>query len=138
MKDPEFVTFKNKILISMGLVILFAIPIMFFLVRTYGTSSVLNKINKKESMTILVVSKDCDNCSMAKATLKDSGVKFVKLNSSTNKNYKEIMRKLNIENEKEEFPIIIYVDNGVMKANLFSIESEKDVLGFIDYHGLNN
>ncbi len=138
MRDPEFVELKNKFFIGMGIVILFAIPIMIFLIKTYGNSNVLNKINKKDSFTILVTSRDCDNCSMVSSTLKKNDVKFVKLNSATNKNYEEIMRKLTIENKSNEFPFIVYVDEGVMKANLFSIESEKDVVEFVEYHGLNN
>ena len=138
MRDPEFVELKNKFLIGMGIVILFAIPIMIFLIKTYGNSDVLNKINKKDSFTILVTSRDCDNCSMVSSTLKKNDVKFVKLNSATNKNYEEIMRKLTIENKSNEFPFVVYVDEGVMKANLFSIESEKDVVEFVEYHGLNN
>ena len=75
---------------------------------------------------------------MVSSTLKKNDVKFVKLNSATNKNYEEIMRKLTIENKSNEFPFVVYVDEGVMKANLFSIESEKDVVEFVEYHGLNN
>lgn len=138
MRDPEFVELKNKFFIGIGIVILFAIPIMIFLIKTYGNSNVLNKINKKDSFTILVTSRDCDNCSMVSSTLKKNDVKFVKLNSATNKNYEEIMRKLTIENKSNEFPFVVYVDEGVMKANLFSIESEKDVVEFVEYHGLNN
>ena len=138
MRDPEFVELKNKFFIGMGIVILFAIPIMIFLIKTYGNSDVLNKINKKDSFTILVTSRDCDNCSMVSSTLKKNDVKFVKLNSATNKNYEQIMRKLTIENKSNEFPFVVYVDEGVMKANLFSIESEKDVVEFVEYHGLNN
>ena len=138
MRDPEFVELKNKFFIGMGIVILFAIPIMIFLIKTYGNSDVLNKINKKDSFTILVTSRDCDNCSMVSSTLKKNDVMFVKLNSATNKNYEEIMRKLTIENKSNEFPFVVYVDEGVMKANLFSIESEKDVVEFVEYHGLNN
>ena len=41
-------------------------------------------------------------------------------------------------NKREEFPVIIYVKDGVMQANLFSINSEKMVNDFIEYHGLNN
>ena len=48
------------------------------------------------------------------------------------------MKKLTIENKSNEFPFIVYVDEGIMKANLFSIESEKDVVEFVEYHGLNN
>lgn len=138
MRDPEFIQLRNRFLFGVGLVILFMIPITIFLVKTYGVSSVLTKVNRKETFTIVVTSKNCDNCKLVYDILKDNDVKFVKLNSSTNKNYEEIMQKLNIVNKREEFPVIIYVKDGVMQANLFSINSEKMVLDFIEYHGLNN
>lgn len=138
MRDPEFIQLRNRFLFGVGLVILFMIPITIFLVKTYGVSSVLTKVNRKETFTIVVTSKNCDNCKLVYDILKDNDVKFVKLNSSTNKNYEEIMQKLKIVNKREEFPVIIYVKDGIMQANLFSINSEKMVLDFIEYHGLNN
>ena len=138
MRDPEFIELKNRFLFGVGIVILFAIPIMIFLVKTYGTSSVLNKINDDETFTILVTAKSCDNCNLVKDILKDNNVKFVKLNSSTNKNYEEIMKKFKLENKREEYPILIYVKDGEMQANLFSIDTKENVEDFIEFHGLNN
>lgn len=138
MRDPEFVELRNKFFFGMLVVIIFAIPIMIFLVKTYGSSSVLTKIEKDEDLVILVTAKDCDNCDLVKDILKDKDIKFSKLNSSTNKDYSEIMRKLDIENKREEFPILIYVEDGEMKANLFSIDSKEKVEDFIEFHGLNN
>ena len=40
MRDPEFVELRNKFFFGMLVVIIFAIPIMIFLVKTYGSSSV--------------------------------------------------------------------------------------------------
>ena len=138
MRDPEFIELKNRFLFGVGIVILFAIPIMIFLVKTYGTSSVLNKINDDESFTILVTAKSCDNCKLVSNILKNYDVEFVKLNSSTNKSYEEIMKKLKVENKREEYPILIYVKDGEMQANLFSIDSKEKVEDFIEFHGLNN
>lgn len=138
MRDPEFIELKNRFLFGVGIVILFAIPIMIFLVKTYGTSSVLNKINKDETFTILVTANSCDNCNLVKDILKDNNVKFVKLNSSTNKNYEEIMKKFKLENKREEYPVLIYVKDGEMQANLFSIDTKEKVEDFIEFHGLNN
>ena len=138
MRDPEFVELRNKFFFGMLVVIIFAIPIMIFLVKTYGSSSVLTKIEKDEDLVILVTANKCDNCDLVKDILKDKDIKFSKLNSSTNKDYSEIMRKLDIENKREEFPILIYVEDGEMIANLFSIDSKEKVEDFIEFHGLNN
>lgn len=138
MRDPEFVELRNKFFFGMLVVIIFAIPIMIFLIKTYGSSSVLTKIEKDEDLVILVTANTCDNCDLVKDILKDKDIKFSKLNSSTNKDYSEIMRKLDIENKREEFPILIYVEDGEMIANLFSIDSKEKVEDFIEFHGLNN
>ena len=138
MRDPEFVELRNKFFFGMLVVIIFAIPIMIFLIKTYGSSSVLTKIEKDEDLVILVTANTCDNCDLVKDILKDKDIKFSKLNSSTNKDYSEIMRKLDIEYKREEFPILIYVEDGEMKANLFSIDSKEKVEDFIEFHGLNN
>ena len=138
MRDPEFVELRNKFFFGMLVVIIFAIPIMIFLVKTYGSSSVLTKIEKDEDLVILVTANTCENCDLVKDILKDKDIKFSKLNSSTNKDYSEIMRKLDIENKREEFPILIYVEDGEMIANLFSIDSKEKVEDFIEFHGLNN
>lgn len=138
MRDPEFVQLRNRFLFGVLVVIVFAIPIGIFLFKTYGSSSILTKMNKKESFTILVVAKDCEKCSLVKEALENSNVKFIKLNRSMNKDYDEIMKKLNIENKREKFPIIVYVEDGKMKANLSSISSEEMVSNFVEFHGLNN
>ena len=138
MRDPEFVELRNKFFFGMLVVIIFAIPIMIFLIKTYGSSSVLTKIEKDEDLVILVTANTCDNCDLVKDILKDKDIKFSKLNSSTNKYYSEIMRKLDVENKREEFPILIYVEDGEMKANLFSIDSKEKVEDFIEFHELNN
>ncbi len=138
MRDPEFIELKNRFLLGVGIVVLFAIPIIIFLVKTYGTSSVLNKINKDETFTILVTAKECDNCKLVSSILKDYDVEFVKLNSSSNKNYEEIMKMIKLENKREEFPVLIYIKDGEMQANLFSIDSKEKVEDFIEFHGLNN
>ncbi len=138
MRDPEFIQLRNRFFFGVGLSLLFMVPLIIFLVKTYGVSSVLTKVEKKETFTVVVTAKNCDNCKLVTDILKDKDVKFVKLNRSTNKNYDEIMKKLNIVNKREEFPVIIYVKDGVMQANLFSINSEKMVNDFIEYHGLNN
>lgn len=138
MKDPEFIELKNRFLFGLLVVVIFAVPIMIFLVKTYGSSSVLTKVEKDESFVILVTAKTCDNCDLVKDILKDNDVKFTKLNSSTNKDYDEIMKKLKIENKREEFPILVYVEDGEMKANLFSVDSKEKVEDFIEFHGLNN
>lgn len=138
MRDPEFIELRKRFLLGILIIVVFAVPIIIFLVRTYGDSKVLSKLNKKESFTILVTSNECEKCDLVNDILKENNVRFVELNSFTNKDYEEIMRRLKVINKRDEFPILIYVEDGIMKANLFLINDESSVTNFLDFHKLNN
>lgn len=138
MKDPEFIELRNKFLFAVFIAIVFAVPLLFFVYKTYSNTNVLSKINKKDTFTILVINKNCDTCKVVDDILHSNKVKYVKLNRDTNKNYDEIMKKMGVLNKREEFPIIIYVEEGKMKANLFNINNEEDVTDFLNSHNIIN
>lgn len=138
MKDPEFVQLRNKFFIGVIISLAIAVPLIIFLYKSYASSDVLTLINKKETFTILVTSNDCDNCELVSDILDDYDVDYKKLNRDKTKDYNEIMKKLDIENKREVFPIIVYVEDGNMKANLFDISSEKMVSEFLNFHKIIN
>ena len=105
--------------------------------KSYLISDALTMINKDKTFVMLVVSKDCDNCKLVSKLLKDRDIDFVKVNRDTNKDYDSIMNRMNITNKREEFPVIVYVENGEMKANLFDI-NEKSFNEFVEFHQLGN
>lgn len=138
MKDPEFIKLKNKFFITVFVVLVFSIPLLFFVYKTYSNSNIITKINKKETFAILVISNECNTCEFVKDILDSNNVRYTKLNRSTNKDYNRIMNKMGITNKREIFPIIIYVEDGRMEANLFNIVDENSVTSFLESHGLIN
>ncbi len=138
MKDPEFVDLRNKFFTGVFVALLFAIPLFIFMYKTYISSDALTMINNNKSFVMLVVSNDCSNCKLVGDLLKDNDIKFVKVNKDTNKDYNTIMSRMGITNKKEEFPVVIYVEKGKMKANLFSISTEEKLLQFIEFHQLGD
>ena len=138
MKDPEFVLLRNRFLVGISVAIIFAIPLFVFLYKVYGTSDIVTKLNKSETFTLLVTSNDCDKCNLVDDILKEYNVDYLELNSSKNKDYQKVMNKFELINKREKFPVLIYVEDGKMKANLFNINTKDDVTSFLDFHGLVN
>lgn len=138
MNDPEFIQMRNRFLFAVLIAVVFAIPLLIFVFRVYGNTSILTRIDRKDTFTILVTTKKCDNCKMVENIFDQYNVDYSNLNSITNKDYQSIMKRMEIENKRNTFPIIIYVENGKMKANLFDINSREAVTEFLDFHGLIN
>lgn len=138
MKDPEFVKLRNKFLFAVFIGLLFTVPLLIFVSKTYSSSNVLNKINKGKTFTILVVNSDCDMCNSVDEILDNSDVDYLVLDKSTNKDYDEIMNKLTIVNKREKFPIVVYVEEGKMKAYLTNITNDDLVNQFLESHSLVN
>lgn len=138
MRDPEFISLRNRFFTGVLIALLFSVPLFIFLYKSYSNSDAMTMINKKKTFVMLVVSNDCKSCELVDDKLKDNGIDAVKVNSDTNKDYDEIMAKMNIINKREKFPIIVYVEEGNMKANLFDVDSEQSINEFIKFHGLTN
>ncbi len=138
MKDPEFVALKNRFIFAVVIAVLFCIPLTIFVVRTYSSSDILTKINKGETFTMLIVNNKCRMCKSVEKVLKNNNVNYVKLNKDKNKDYKTILKKMSIDNSEESFPVLVYVKNGKMFANLFYITDEEFAKEFITNHKLIN
>ena len=138
MKDPEFIQLKNRFLTGVFIVILFSVPLFIFMYKTYLSSDAMTMISKDKTFVMLVVSNDCEKCDLVKDILKERNINVVKVNKDTNKDYDNIMLKMGITNKKEQFPIIVYVENGEMKANLLNVTTEKMIDEFIEFHQLND
>lgn len=138
MRDPEFVELRNRFLFGVLISIVFFVPVILFLYRFYANSDVFTLINDKKTFTMLVTSNDCDNCKMAEESLKKYDIDYKILNSDTAKDYGDIMNKLQIDNANKDYPIIVYIENGVMKSNLFNITDEKIIDDFLTFHKISN
>lgn len=138
MKDPEFIDLRNKFLIGVLISVVLAVPLIIFFYKSYASSDVLTLINSKETFTILVTSDECENCKLVSDILDDYDIEYKKLNSDRNKDYQEIMTKLGIENKREVYPILVYVEKGSMKANLFDITGKEMIGEFLEFHKISN
>lgn len=134
MKDPEFIQLKNRFLLGVVISLCLAVPLMLFLIKSYGGSSALDKLNKKDEFVLLITSNKCSECKSVEKILDNKDVKITKMNVSTTKDSAEVMRRLGISNTREVYPIVVYVKDGKMIANLYVEKNESDVEKFLEFH----
>lgn len=138
MRDPEFVELRNKFLIGILIAVVFTVPLFIYVYKTFSNPKVLTKIDKGETFSLVIVSKDCEKCGLVEDILDSKNIKYLEVNSSTDKNYKSIINKLGIKNTQNSFPVIVYVKDGKMAGNMMNINSENEVLGFLEFHKIIN
>lgn len=139
MRDPEFILLRNRFLVAVGVALIFAIPTLLFVVKSFGreVTDVLKGLNEKEDMLIYVESNDCTGCLEVKQILEDKNVDYMVLNIDKNTDYEEIIRKLGVSKKVVEVPSLIYVEDGDMVANFMGIKTQDDVLSFLEVHNIN-
>lgn len=139
MRDPEFILLRNRFLVAVGVALIFAIPTLLFVVKSFGreVTDVLKGLNEKEDMLIYVESNDCTGCLEVKQVLEDKNVEYMILNIDKNIDYEEIIRKLGVSRKVVEVPSLIYVEDGDMVANFMGIKTQNDVISFLEVHNIN-
>ncbi len=136
MKDPEFIELRNKFFIGVLVALLFSVPLIIFFYKNNTTSNVNKMLNEKKSFVVVVESNDCSKCELLEETLDIKNIEYKIINSNKTKDYSLIMQKLGILNENKKFPILVVVEEGKMKANLFDIQSKKDINEFLKFHNI--
>lgn len=138
MKDQELIELRNKVLLGLFIIIIFAIPI-FFLLRNklyMPDSNIMKSLKKKDSMVILIVEDKCNRCNKSKEVLNEINVNYFVLNKSRDREYNTIIRKLDID-KNIEIPSMIYVDEGKVYAYIYNIKNKKEITDFVENYNLN-
>lgn len=137
MKDPELVRLERGFIIGVFAAIVFAVPLIIFLMKGSLRTNIYNDIENKKTFVLLIEKNECDECYYAKKILGDYNVNYKILNKDRNKDYKKIIKKIGVNNDRDYFPIIVDINDGVMKANLFYVD-QNSLVQFIENHKLYN
>ena len=119
MNDPEFIEMRNKFLISLLIVGVFATLFIVFLFRLVGTNSnVDNKVLQKKDILVLVVDNKCARCDAVKEVLKENDIKYSILDR-----YKDIYQKIGLDDEITT-PCILSIKKGKLDSYLDNIDDQ--------------
>lgn len=134
--DKETETDKLVKRFSTGVIItiIFTIPVIIFIINKfiYKDSSIINKVNNKDTFVVLVKDSKCKKCSKLKELIIDSNYSYAELNQEDTTRYNKTIKKLNLSTDDVTAPTIIYVKKG--KTYSFIVNaSMKDFKEYLDY-----
>lgn len=114
----------KKFIIGLIVVIIFAIPTVIFLINKfiYNDSSIIKKVNNKETFMILVKDYSCNNCKEIKNIIEDNNYDCVELNSYEENKYKNVLNKIDLSLSDIKTPSVIYVDKGKVYSFLVDVK----------------
>ena len=86
---------KKKILIGLGIFLLFFIPSLIAIINkfNYKESNILNRISKEESFLIVVKDKDTEMTKNIESYLKNKNYVYEDLDSTDEARYKKVLYK---------------------------------------------
>ena len=95
---------KKKILIGLGIFLLFFIPSLIAIINkfNYKESNILNRISKEESFLIVVKDKDTEMTKNIESYLKNKNYVYEDLDSTDEVRYKKVLYKLDISSDDIE------------------------------------
>lgn len=138
MVDTEFYEFRKRIIIAVIVIIIFSIPLFIFVINNYGYkgSKVLDKLNNKEDMVLLLRNTSCDYCSNITDLLDSNNIDYEVIMVNTDDRYNDIVRVLDIPKNDVLVPELVEVIDGKADNFVVDIQDDNAVLEFISY--LNN
>lgn len=138
MKDPEFIQLVKKVIFAVVIVLLFIIPIFFVIKNKFsdGNHNILNNIRNEKNMVLLITSEDCSNCKEIRKVLKNKNIKYTVLNKDTNRDYDEIIIKLETNKSGIKVPTLMNIEKGKLISYIVDID-EEDLNNFIDSYELS-
>ena len=134
MKDPEVIELRNRFTIGICAAILFCIPAIFAFNNAFGNnhSKVYKMILNKDNFVVVFESKKCDKCDMVKNTLDSKGVSYFELNVDKEDDFYKILKRFNMKEEEVVTPGILFIVDGKLYSYMFDINSEEEVLNYIE------
>ena len=137
MNDPEFIELRKRFTLGLVVAIIFCVPFLFFITKKFvvETSPIIKGINKEETMLVFVEKSNCSDCKIVENRLKDFGIKYYTINTSIDRDYKTILKKLDITTTDIDEPTLMYIEEGKFYAAMVSIKSEEEVTSFLLNYG---
>ena len=137
--DENLKDLIRNIFFVIVVIAIFTILIIFlFYNKIEGDSSIENNINNNKDMILLVHKSKCSLCGQIKRELWKNSMFIEEINSSTNKRYHTILKKLGISENDIVEPSLVVIREGRVESILVNIQNIDDLKDFIEYNSQSN
>ena len=133
MKDQELIELRNKLLLAISISILLVIP-LFLIIKNISyldKSKVIKKMNNNEEFILILRKSKCNECKMLTKNIKKYNYKYMVVYIDTDRNYKDILRNLNLGSNNIEPPTVIYIKDKKVSSYIVNVKEEKEIKSYL-------
>lgn len=132
--DEELLSLFKRLKIGIVIILVFAVLFVVFIYNKFlpHTPEVINKINNKESLYVLVDNKSCTTCKRIKEILKENNISYYEINIDKDTHYKEFLKSLSITENEVVVPTIMYIENGMLDSTIVEVNDEEILKAFLE------
>ena len=132
--DEELLSLFKRLKIGIVIILIFAVLFIVFIYNKFlpHTPEVINKINNKESLYVLVDNKSCTTCKRIKEILKENNISYYEINIDKDSHYKEFLKSLSITENEVVVPTVMYINNGMLDSTIVEVNDEEILKAFLE------
>ena len=132
--DEELISLFKRLKIGIVIILIFSVLFVVFIYNKFlpHTPEVINKINNKESLYVLVDNKSCTTCKRIKEILKENNISYYEINIDKDTHYKEFLKSLSITENEVVVPTIMYIENGMLDSTIVEVKDEEILKAFLE------
>ena len=139
MEDLPLKEFAKNLLIWLVVFVVFGSLFVIILVNKFGSRDITinQKIDKKDSLIVLVVSNDTKNKRDIESVLKENNISYEVVNRDKERYFEDFLQKLNLEEQDIIPPTILYIEKQEVNAMLIEVKELDELNSFIEYNNLS-
>ena len=132
--DEELISLFKRLKIGIVIILIFSVLFVVFIYNKFlpHTPEVINKINNKESLYVLIDNKNCNTCKRIKEILEENNISYYEINIDKDTHYKEFLKSLSITENEVVVPTIMYIENGMLDSTIVEVKDEEILKAFLE------
>lgn len=132
--DEELISLFKRLKIGIVIILIFSVLFVVFIYNKFlpHTPEVINKINNKESLYVLIDNKSCNTCKRIKEILEENNISYYEINIDKDTHYKEFLKSLSITENEVVVPTIMYIENGMLDSTIVEVKDEEILKAFLE------
>lgn len=131
--DEELISLFKRLGIGTGILLIFSIIVIIFLVKRFSphSSKVVESVNNKESIYVLIYDNKCTTCKKIKEVLTEEKIDYYEINVDKDGHYKEFLKSISATENEVDVPTLMYIKEGNLDSTIVDIKDEELLRVFI-------
>ena len=131
--DVELINLFKRLGIGIVILLIFSIVVILLLANRFSphSSKVIESVQNKESMYVLIDNNKCSTCKRIKEILKQENTSYYEINIDKDSHYKEFLKSISATENEVVVPTLMYIKEGNLDSTIVDIKDEELLKAFL-------